>query len=291
MVYSICLPNSKYGYLMPPEDSFLVDGNIFCVADGITRDPISPKDFTNKKIEDILKRYPNPSGARLAADTFCGQFVRSLKNKKVNIKKIRRAFIQANNSIAELNKKNIKKVDYLVNDFLSCVASGGVIKGNKLYWGAICDCGIIIYSKNGKVKFRTPNWMKPFKEYENKYIRKKNFDWVLSEYRKIIRSEYRNNTKKIVNNKCVSYGVLTGEKEAEYFMNFGEINLTKGDLVVFYSDGFEATVKHNKFFDVIYDFSKSIVDQRFLPFTLNLALKDNEKFGKERTLIAVTLTN
>lgn len=288
MIYKISLPNIKYGYLMPAEDAFLIDDRIFCVADGVTRDPISPKDFTDRSVEEILEKYPNPSGAKLAADVFCENFTKLLKaEKRKNIKNVKNAFIWGNKAIAQLNKNHIKKVDYLVNDYFGCVASGGVVKNKKLYWGAICDCGIRVYGKSGKIKFKTSNWMKTFEIYENKYIRKKNFDWGLPKYRKLIRSEYRNNIKKNFNNKLISFGVLTGEKEAEYFMKFGEVNLTKGDLIVFYTDGFENTVKHSRFFDVIYNSSGDVTKKRFLPFTQDLAQKNMAKFGKERTLIAV----
>lgn len=287
MIYKVSLPNDLHGHLMPPEDSMRIEGRIFCVADGITRDPVSPKDFTNLSIEELLKKYPNPSGARLAADAFCESFIKSLNNKVPTLKTIRNAFIYGNKKINELNNQYIKKVDYLVNDFFGCVASGGVIYNNKLFWGGICDCGIIVYDKSGKIKFQTPNWMKPFKEYEKQNLRKKDFNFAMAKYRKMIRSEYRNNPKKIYKNKCVSYGALTGEKEAEKFMNFGKIGINKGDLVVFYTDSFEATVQHKKFFKTIYQRTESLIDQAFIPFSLSLAKEDYNKFGKERTLIAV----
>lgn len=272
---------------MPPEDSMLVEGKIFCVADGITRDPISPKDFTNLPREKVLEKYPNPSGARFAADIFCELFVKYLNKKIPSLKTIKDAFIFGNKKIAELNKKHIKKVDYLVNDFFGCCAIGGVIYKNKLFWGGICDCGIIIYDKNGKIKFQTPNWMKTFEEYKQKNLQKPDFNFAKPRYRKMIRSEYRNNAKKIINNKCVSYGALTGEKTAEDFMNFGEIGLSKGDLIVFYTDGFEDTVQHKKFFKTIYQKDENLTDQHFVPYTLSLAKQDYHKFGRERTLIAI----
>lgn len=288
MIYKVTLPNLLYGHLKPPpEDSILVDGEIFCVADGITRDPISPKDFTNLSYEEVLKKYPNPSGARFAADLFCESFVKSLKNKIPSIEKVRNAFISGNKEISKLNKKYIKKVDYLVNDFFGCVASGGMIYNNRLYWGGICDCGIIVYDKLGKSKFQTPNWMKPFEEYEQQNLQKPDYNFAMPSYRKMIRSEYRNNAKKIVNNKCVSYGALTGEKEAEKFMNFGEIGLSKGDLVVLYTDGFKSTVQHKNFFTMIYQKTESMVEQSFIPYSLLLAKQDYHKFGRERTLIAI----
>ena len=129
--------------------------------------------------------------------------------------------------------------------------------------------------------------MKPFEEYEKKNLQKPDFNFAQPKYRKIIRSEYRNNAKKIVNNKCVSYGALTGEKEANKFMNFGEIRLNKGDLIVFYSDGFEYTVQHRKFFKIIYQKNESLADQHFIPYTLSLAKQEYYKFGRERTLIAI----
>lgn len=287
MIYKVFLPNILYGHLVPPEDSMIVEGKIFCVADGITRDQISSKDRANLSIETSLKEYSNPSGARLAADIFCESFVKSMKNKTPTLKTIRKAFVLGNKKIAGLNKEKIKKVDYLINDFFGCVASGGVIYKNKLFWGGICDCGIIVYDKHGKVKFQTPNWMKPFENHENKHLRKKDLDWSRSKYRKIIRSEYRNNAKKIANDECVSYGALTGEKEAEKFMNFGEAKLSKGDLIIFYSDGFEYTVQHKRFFKTIYQKTKSLADQSFIPYALSLAKQNSHKFGKERTLIAV----
>ena len=175
MLYKASLPNDLYGHLMPPEDSMIVGGRIFCVTDGITRDPISPKNFINLSIEDSVKKYPNPSGARYASDIFCKSFVKSLNKKIPSLKTIKNAFVYGNKKAGELNKKYIKKADYLANDFFGYVAIGGVIYKNKLFWSGICDYGIIIYDKNGKIKFQTPNWMKPFENFENKHLRKKKF--------------------------------------------------------------------------------------------------------------------
>lgn len=49
MTIGFTLANNKYGHLMPEEDSFLYKDDIFCVADGITRDPTSPLDYPPKK--------------------------------------------------------------------------------------------------------------------------------------------------------------------------------------------------------------------------------------------------
>lgn len=284
MIYKITLPNAPYGHLMPPEDSMLTDGKVFCVADGITRDPPTPKDFRNFSYEEALEKYPNPSGARFAADVFCKSFIKPLKNKIPSKEKIEKSFIFGNQEIAKLNKAQIKKIDYLVNDFFGCVASGGVIHNNRLYWGGIGDCGIIIFDKSGKVKFQTPNWIKPFEKYEKKNLKKPDYNFAMPGCRKVIRSKYRNNP-----DENASYGALTGEQNAEKFMNFGETELNKGDLVVFYTDGFEETVRQKDFFEKIYQKTESLADQHLVPYSLSLAKKDYYKFGRERTLIATII--
>lgn len=279
MNFGITLPNTKYGHLMPQEDTFLIEKDVFCVADGITRDPISPLDFEGLTIEDGLKNYPNPSGARMAADLFCQEFVKNIGHEESSDK----AFIKANSAIAELNKKYIKKVDYLVNDFYACVASGGTIINKKLKWGQICDCGIIIFDKNGNKKFQTENGMTPFKSY----IKGKEQRWGNPERRKYIRSQFRNNPEQIVEGKLVSYGALTGEKTAAPFIKSGTIDLSSGDLVIFYSDGFENLVVENGFFDALYKNNEESAKKDLLEFDKQYSANQYEEFGHERTLIAV----
>lgn len=287
MIYKITQPSALYGDLMPAEDSLLQYDNIFCVADGITRDPISPKDFTDKKPEEILKKYPNPSGAKFAADLFCKTFVKSLKDAEPSKEQVKKAFITANKNIAKLNKKHFAKIDYLVNDFFACVAVGGVIHDNKLYWGGICDCGIIIYSKNGAIKFQTDNWMSDFINYENNNLKTPEFNWTKPKYRKLVRSEFRNNPNKIVDGKLISYGAMTGEKNVEKFMNFGVVELKRDDLIIFFSDGFEDTVNRDDFFKHIHLNTNTSKDDNFLKYTNQLAKENYAKFGRERSLIAV----
>jgi len=278
MVFSITLPNNKYGHLMPEEDAYLVKSNIFCVADGITRDPTSSADFGEISIEQALKNYPNPSGAKIAAELFCNEFTELASKGKA----VKESFIFANKAISELNKKYIKKADYLANDFYACVASGGIIQDKKLHWGQICDCGIIVFDKKGTVKFQTNNGMIPFLEY----ISGKEGRWSDPERRKLIRSQFRNNPKQVAGGEVVSYGALTGEKEAEFFMEFGKIDLETGDLVVFYTDGFENLLNEVSFFQALYQEDETIAKQKFLEIDKIWSQKNYEKFGHERTLIA-----
>jgi len=274
MNYKITLPDIKYGHLTPEEDAYSQTDNIFAVADGISRDPSYEMDFTKTSPEELLKNYPNPSGATMAAKTFCEIFTKVAKSGN----DIKNAFIKANQEIKTLNEKYVPEVDYLVNDFYGCVACGGIIENGILKWGVVGDCGIVVYNSQGEIKFETPN---SFSTFEN-FVRagKIQFKWEQQEGRKLVRTKYRNKPDQLIDGVCASYGALTGEETAENFIYTGELELHKKDLVIFYSDGFEATVKSPEFYLKILDTDK------FEQYSLELAKTDREKYGKERTLIA-----
>ena len=80
-IQSYSLPDIKYSHLKPHEDSYQIGGNNFCLADGITRDPSSPIDFGDLTMTELLKNYPKPSPAKMAADCFCESVTGSLKGR------------------------------------------------------------------------------------------------------------------------------------------------------------------------------------------------------------------
>lgn len=280
MPIKIYLPNSKYGALLPQEDSSLFSDRFFAVADGVTRDPKLPKEFKGKSVEDVLKYYPRPSGAYTVARIFSKHFV-ELSAQKKSIKTI---FSTINRLIAEYNNKKIRQVNYLENDYFGCVACGGSITNDSLSYACIGDCGIAIFDFKGKIKFQTENGMKKFIAYENKFLKKKDFNWLMSSYRKLVRSEYRN-TLKFHNNALISFGVLTGEKKALRFVEYGKKKLSKGDVVLFYSDGFAPFIDSGFLSKLIQMHPKKELRQAIISKSLELSRKDYEKFGHERSLI------
>lgn len=281
--FQISLPDIKYGKLKPHEDALSIKDNIFCVADGITRDPSSPLDFGSLSMEELLKNYPDPSPARMAADLFCQSFTEFLAGKKKSQASLKDGFIFANQRIRELNDRMNPSPDYLVNDYYACVASVCVINDEKLHWGYVGDCGLIVFDEKRNAKFQTPDGLENFLAYMANH----SGYWHDSERRKLIRSQFRNNPEQIIGGKCVSYGALTGEKRAESFFQFGTYKLSSGDLVVVYSDGFAKTIDAPGFYEKIIS---SLIDHSvFLSFDKSLAQQDYEKFGKERTLVAIKL--
>ncbi len=246
------LENTKAHHLIPTEDSFKIKigkrYKIIAVADGITRDPLGLPNLASPRvlIEEIkfVEKYPRPSPAKIAADAFCRTFIQSVQTDgQISQRTVADAFSKANEKIKILNQKRNPHPDYLENDFWSCVASGGVIKDQKLYWGYICDCGVCIFDKNGKLKFHTEN----DKEKADKLGDFKGKSWRDPKWRYERRKEYRNNPLKRIGGKIVSYGALTGEENALFFLKTGMQKLHPGDRIFFYSDGMEKIVYSKEF--------------------------------------------
>ncbi len=242
--------NPEHKFKHSKEDSFKYssgkDKILVAVADGITRDPIGIKELPDsndvRAIKEVVKKYPKPSPAKRAADLFCVSFIKQLKNKKINISSIKNSFRYVNKKIEKLNKKNNPKPDYLENDFRACVGVGGAIKNNQLYYGFIADCGVCVFDNKGKLRFRTENEGPNSKGNIDKNVTKKyKTGFKFSEGRKIIRSRYRNN---LLN--PLSYGALTGEKQAIEYVRTGKFRLNNGDYILFYSDGMPPIIYSRK---------------------------------------------
>lgn len=272
LVYKNTFDNTMtVGLNFPIEDQYYANDNEAIVADGITRDPIGISDFSKCKNQEFLEKYPIPSGAELAAREVCSTFSNttgSLVNR----------LIEANRSVKRLNDKFINECDYLENDYYGTVASCISIDDNILKYAYICDCGVIVYDKDGNVKFKTED----DKElYSDPYINKIGIPWNLPAARKIVRSEYRNNLNNIVDGKCVSYGALTGEETAISFIRSGLLKLGDEDIIIVYSDGFSYYLTDKDFINNIINFNKD----SFEKYIEEKSKKDYEKYGKEKTLV------
>ena len=183
-----------------------------------------------------------------------------------------------NESVRKLNNKYILKCDYLENDYYGAVASCISIKNNILDYAYICDCGVIVYDRLGSIRFQTKD---DKNLYSDPYINKIGIPWNLPESRVIVRRDYRNNLSNIQDNKCVSYGAITGEESAIKFIKTGQVELADGDIIVVYSDGFTNFLHDKEFISQILDFDK----EKFEKFIENKSKIDCEKYGKEKTLI------
>jgi len=255
----------------PNEDFFLTSRKkpIFVVADGVTQ----------SHFED--KKYAYPAGARAAAEIFCQTVVEYLENNLEPRKDImEKAFDLANERIWELNKNEgmVEKLDYVVYDYFDTVGVAGFLVERKLFYGYVGDCGLGIFDKNNKLKFQTKDMVKP--AVERARVLYKN--WANLDKRertRIFHKYFRNNPS------GKGYGSFSGEKGVKRYYQIGCLPVSSGDLLVFYSDGFVEYLKIPRFVEILRKGDKSALDD----FTLKKAREDYERFGTDRTLIAVAI--
>ena len=233
---------TNYDIQFPEEDYFNVHNNIFCVADGVTRDlrkgEVVPYPKTKEEAEYIAKNYPNPSGAhmssKICADNFI-KYIKQYKETEINEKTVLEAIKKANKDIWEINKN--RNIDYVEEDLYCSEAVGGIILDNELHCFSIGDCYIKCYNENYEEIFVTENdhlWMENF---EDEFLKSGEYNWFDPRYRILIRAALRNNPIITHNGKKVGYGALTGEDSAIDFVKTYKINLEKVKYICAYSDG------------------------------------------------------
>ena len=272
--------SATYGDLIkfdekPNEDFYLVSKKIpiFVVADGVTQ-----SHFENGK-------YAFPNGAKEAAEIFCYKTLEVLEkeiNNDLSERKVKEIFIKAfnfaNDEIKKLNIKNgiDKKLNYVEYDWFDTVGIAGFILKNKIYYGYVGDCGLIIFDKLNKKKFQTKDMVAPaVKKFMKVY--EKNGMLLLNERTLIIHKNFRNNPNK------QGYGSFSGEKGVKNYYKFGSQKLSEKDLLVFYSDGFANYLDDGYFVKIIRGEDKKILDK----FVAIKALKNHKKYGTDRTFVSI----
>lgn len=263
---------TKYGLTPVVEDYFKVDENVFCIADGVTRDDINgnpvPYPKNKEEAEKWIELYPNPSGAFDAAKITCDTFVDLLKKEtQVNKQIILKTARKANKAVWNINDG--RKIDYLKEDLYCCEAVGGVVKENKLYCFSIGDCHISVFDDNMELMFTSINNHKQFEDFiDNIYTKQHEFDWNRAEDRIMARRDYRNKPGQKINGKDISFGAFTGEEQAEYYIDTYEIDLEKAKYICAYSDGYEPYFEAKEKLQKVVNFPES-----------------TDLEGKERTII------
>jgi len=257
----------------PNEDFYLVSEKlpIFVIADGVTQSHFPSGE------------YAFPAGARTAAKIFCYTTLKFLEenSKDRNFKDlVKNAFNLANQKIKEFNiAEGIdKRLNYLEYDWFDCVGIAGFIIKNNLYYGYVGDCGLALFDKNNRLKFQTKDMVKPAEDRVKKIY--KNWKSFSKEKRKLImQRDIRNRSD------GKGYGSFTGGEGVKKYYKIGSKNLKEKDLIIFYSDGFLNYLKFPDFIEILRKRGKEVLDE----FTFQKAKENYEKYGLDRTLIAVEL--
>lgn len=174
------------------------------------------------------------------------------------------------------NEGITEKLDYLVYDYFDTVGIVGFILRNILYYGYVGDCGLAIFDKDNGLKFQTKDEVLPaIKRIKRIY---KNWENLPKEQRKLImQRDFRNRPD------GRGYGSFTGEEGVKKYYKIGSKNLKEKDLIVFYSDGFLNYLKFPEFIEILRKHDKKSLDR----FTIQKAKENYEKYGTDRTFIAI----
>ena len=228
------------------EDYYAITRNLFCVADGVTRDLIDGTSLkypsTKEEAQAVIEKYPNPSGATLASTICATSFIKYASSiAKVSEDSVLEVLKKINSDIGEINKSRTN-IDYVKEDLYGCVAVGGIITDDYLYCFSIGDCRIKLLDDNFNTTFDTENLNHNLLPYEEPKefidLYKDEWKWENPKYREYYRKNIRNNVQRFENGEY-SFGVLTGEETALPFVKISKVSLTNVKYILAYSDGCE----------------------------------------------------
>lgn len=263
----------------PNEDAVLVSKKfpILAVADGVTQ-----SHYENG-------RYALPYGAKMSAQIFCKSSVKYLEKalaqknlSPIQIKKIiKESFDSANDKIKALNenhKINEKTMDYVQHDWFDTVGVVAVVASGVLSYGVVGDCGLVVFDKHNKKKFQTRDGVHPaVLQFEKKYPDFASFS--KDKRALLIHKELRNNPD------GQGYGSFTGEASVQTYYVLGSKKLTKGDMVVLYSDGLVPLLKNKETIQKI----RQGDAKEFKKYAMGLAKENPGLYGNDRTLARIII--
>jgi len=250
---------------------------IFAVGDGVTL------------IQYLLekKEYPNPSPAGEVAKIFCDSVIREAECRYKNFSENNtlEVFEYANGTVRKYNEKNGRtndSVDYWWNDFYASTGAFVVIKENWVYWASICDSYVLHFDGNGMCKFKSPECNSFEEAAAPQYDRALNDPIAKAQYT----WRYKRNGIN-AERKKVGYGVITGELNANLYLAKGGFKVESGDLILVITDGFEKYIEIPEFISILN--KSNFSEEEFVKFTAGKVEEDPNKFGHERTIIAIRI--
>ena len=264
----------------PNEDFLLVSSGfgtqVYAVADGVSR----------------FEKVDKGRSALAAAQIFCTHVTEELKSQK----NIEQAFCIANECVRTLNIEygiTPETVDYLDNDYVSCVGVVGMFLdnfANVFFYGAIGDCGIIVFNADRLT-------VELVEDAQLAHLEQIRDDWGfkdIDERRVFWRKEFRNKPA----SRFMTYGTLTGEADAIAYLNTGCVRVEKGDTIVLFSDGMSPFICSSMFRSSLQHALVNINDEAERDAFVHGALygltsefheQDSKKLKDDRTFIAISV--
>lgn len=94
------------------------------------------------------------------------------------------------------------------------------------------------------------------------------------------------NLKFMSSGLCKPYAVINGEERMAGYLQGGILDLEKDDRVFIFTDGFEYYMQNSDFLELFKEWNEDL-KKRIVEFSREMNSKDPEKYGHERSLMAV----
>lgn len=253
----------------PREDALAWDNDlrVFIAADGVTRDW--------QAIRDGIDAYPDPSPAAAAADLVAGTALHNaLQNGPHS-----GCLVTTTPNVRALNERLglWGNCNYLDRDLAGAVAAMAVVDGNDLEMTWIGDCGVAVV-RGGRLAYLTRDHLDEVTAYLAAHPAP--FD---DHRRTFVRRDLRNRPGFKPDGREVTYGVITGEPEANHYFEADVFRLLPGDVVATHTDGFRPYFEREDFLRLLSG-GPDCWEEELPRFTLNLADRE-PAFGRERSII------
>jgi serine/threonine protein phosphatase PrpC len=204
------LRNERRDCDKPSEDRAALDPmrQTVVLADGITRTVKS--DGT----------YPVQSPSARAAQLFCETVIaRASQVSEIDAETMVAIMSEANDAIASLNREIFPDFDYGERDRAGVAAIVGLLEGETLWLASIADCWCVGAKGDNVTRLA---WEKTSQ--------------ARAEYKRLGEVSAREQLRNKAGNPK-AYGACTGEPEAMTFVEYGKVDITGYDRLVFATDG------------------------------------------------------
>lgn len=233
----------------PQQDKVVIKDNIFVVADGVT----------------ILHETPYPNTSIHAVEEATTSIVNTLQQQQNGLNSIYKAFEVASAKVAAI--PNIKQ------HYAGLTIAYGFISNNILYFAQLNDAGVMVFDKHGNMEI---DFIANQTDFVN-HMKETTFVADSIEEHKYVREQ--------IVNRQFNFGVLNGDMRAKSFLHVGATNLSLGQGVFLYTDGFIPYVYNKDFVSEVFkaktqkEIANRIADKEL----------EAEKYKKERALIVIKI--
>jgi serine/threonine protein phosphatase PrpC len=158
------------------------------------------------------------------------------------------------------------------------VGAVGFLTGDILHYGYVGDCGLAVFSEENNLKFQTKDQVAESLHHQEMEQIAKGKNWNHAKRLAYAHEHFRNHPS------GKYYGTFSGEQGTKDYYQIGSQKIQKGDMAIFYSDGFAGYLESKEFLRIVREGDKQALDD----FTAFKAMTSPVQFGTDRTIVSIT---